>query len=128
MDGNGDDAGFPFASRLGGDKTAEGEPRATLPATSVTVGASGAAVVKVSCPAGVTQCAGTVTLRTVGAVSARASRKAKKAPLTLGTATFTVAGGHVQAVTVHLSSAARKLLARLHVVHVQAAVSTHAGL
>jgi hypothetical protein len=111
--------------RTGPSGGGEASPRATLAATSVSVGASGAAAVKVGCPAGVTQCAGTVTLRTVGAVSARAGRKAKKVPLTLGAATFTVAGGQAQTVTVHLSSAARKLLARLHVVQVQAIVSAH---
>ncbi len=96
---------------------------------SLAVGPTGALALKVSCAAGETSCAGTVTLRTLGAVSASAGRSAKKkgkaAILTLATGAFTVAGGQVKVLTLHLSAKARALLAHSHVLHVRATIVAH---
>ncbi len=77
---------------------------------------NGAVVVKISCPAGATSCAGTVTLRTLGAVSARngLAVTAKKAILTLASGSFSVFGGQTKAITLHLSTKAKTLLKQSH--------------
>ncbi|MGA2321420.1 MAG: PKD domain-containing protein, partial [Solirubrobacteraceae bacterium] len=98
-------------------------PDAKLAATSVTVSSSGTLVLKVSCPAGESSCVGTVTLRTLNAISAGKGRH--KAVLTLATGSFTVLGGHVKAVTLHLSAKARALLSRSHTLRVRATITAH---
>jgi hypothetical protein len=98
-------------------------PDAKLASTALEASSSGVVTIKVSCPAGETSCAGTVTLRTIGAVSATAGKKG--AVLTLATASFKVAGGKVKTVTLHLSSAARKLLGRAHVLHARSTIIAH---
>jgi PKD repeat protein len=103
-------------------------PDAELAGTALAVSSSGAVGVKVSCPAAESSCAGTVTLRTLGAVSARAAghkKKRKAAILTLATGSFTVSGGKVQTVTLHLSAKARALLAGGHVLRAQATIVAH---
>lgn len=49
----------------------------------------------------------------------------KKSILTLGTATFSVAGGSVKAVTLHLSAKGRSLLAHAHTLRVRATILAH---
>ena len=110
---------------------------AKLASTSLSVSRKGALTIKVSCPSGDTSCAGAVTLRTLTAVSARVaaraggsaaaakSKKSKKAILTLASGSFSVSGGHVEAVTLHLSAKARALLARSHVLHARATLVAH---
>ncbi len=105
-------------------------PAAKVASASLTVSFSGAVVIKVSCPSGVTTCTGTVTLRTLKAVIARVATraeqaKAKAAILTLASGSFAVSGGQVKAITLHLSAAARKLLARSHVLAARATVLAH---
>jgi hypothetical protein len=100
-------------------------PNATLASTSVAVSSSGAVVLKVSCPAGETSCAGTITLRTVTAVSASPRRKSKPAVLTLAAGSFTVPGGNIKAVTLRLSKKARALLTRTHVLRARATIVAH---
>jgi len=99
-------------------------PDAKLASTALAASASGSVTIKVSCPAGESSCSGTVTLRTLDAVSASAGRtaKAKKAILTLASGSFTVAGGKVKTVTLHLSAEARKLLERSHKLRVRATI------
>ena len=62
------------------------DPEAKLGGTAATVLASGAFKLQVSCPAGETTCVGTITLRTLGAVSAGPHKK--KVVLTLAGARF----------------------------------------
>jgi hypothetical protein len=103
-------------------------PDAELVGTVLAVSSSGTVGVKVSCPAAESSCAGTITLRTLGAVSARAAghkKKRKAAILTLATGSFTVSGGKVQTVTLHLSAKARTLLAGAHVLRTQATIVAH---
>ncbi len=106
----------------------EGSPTATVAGTSLTVSASGAVTVKVSCAAGVKTCTGTVTLRTLGAVKASASSlaaQAKASVLTLATGSFTVSGGQAKAITLHLSAKARQLLAHSHSLRSRATIVAH---
>jgi PKD repeat protein len=102
-------------------------PDAELADTSLPVSASGFVTLEISCPAAETSCAGTVTLRTLGAViAAGADASGRKASiLTLGSATFTVLGGKVHAVTLHLSSRARALLKRARSMRVRATLLAH---
>jgi PKD repeat protein len=105
-----------------GTGATKGNPEAKIAGSSLSVNPAGSFAVKVSCPAAESSCAGTVTLRTVGAVSAGAK---KKAVLTLASGSFTVTGGSSKSLTLHLSGAAKKLLARMHVLRAKATLVAH---
>jgi hypothetical protein len=94
---------------------------------AVTTTKSGGAAIKLSCPSGESTCIGTITLKTLSAVKAGAARDAKTAVLTLGTASFRIAGGHSGIVTVHLSAKARALLKRSHILRARATIVAHDG-
>jgi hypothetical protein len=96
------------------------KPEARVAGTSLGVTPNGAVSVKLSCPVGETACAGTITLRTLNAVSA-----GKKAILTLASGSFSVSGGQVKTLTLHLSAKARRLLAKTHSLRALALVSAH---
>ncbi len=103
----------------------ESSPDATIAGTSVTVGSSGKLVVKVSCPAGVASCKGTITLRTLTAVSAGAAShtaNTKAAVVTLAGGSFSMTGGQSRSVTLTLTARARTLLARSHVLRTRATI------
>jgi outer membrane protein assembly factor BamB len=103
-------------------------PEAELASTSLRVSRSGTLSIKVSCPAGESRCAGTVTLRTLHAVSTserHGSKRWKRVILTLAVGSFRVAGGKVTTVKLHLSAAARALLAREHLLRVRATIVAH---
>ncbi len=101
-------------------------PDATLASRSLTANRSGVIYVRVSCPATETSCTGRVTLRTPGAVvsasSSHLSTRPRTAAVTLAAASFTVKGGHVRTVALHLSRSARALLARAHVLRARATI------
>jgi hypothetical protein len=109
------------ATTVLGSQQKQGNPAAALAGTSISVSSSGSLVLKVSCPAGETSCSGTVTLRTLGAVKAQV----KATVLTLATGSFTVPGGSSKAVTLHLSSKAKKLLAHAHSLKAKATLLAH---
>lgn len=88
-----------------------------------TVASSGAFTVKLTCPAGAGSCSGTVSLKTAKAVKASAHQKASIMTLTSGS--FTIAAGQTKTVTLHLSSKARSLLAKLHAIPAKASVVAH---
>ncbi|HXD55074.1 MAG TPA: hypothetical protein VN618_10010 [Solirubrobacteraceae bacterium] len=97
-------------------------PEVKAAGAAVTVAAGGSFSLKLSCPASAASCAGTVTIKTLSAVAARSARaaKAKKAILTLATGRFTITGGKLAAVTLHLSAKAKKLLAKMHTLRAKA--------
>ncbi|HTZ63682.1 MAG TPA: serine protease [Solirubrobacteraceae bacterium] len=108
----------------------EVSPDATIASSSVIVGPSGSFVVKIKCPSGEASCAGTVTLRTLHAVSAGTSAaahdaKSKAAIVTLASGSFAVAGGRSKAVTLHLSATGKKLLAHVHLLSARATITAH---
>ncbi len=103
-------------------------PNAKLTSTSVTASSSGTVSVKVSCPAGESSCAGTLTLRTPNAESAATAHQAKKhraVIVILAAGSFKVAGGHATTVRLHLSGRGRTLLARTHVLRARATIVAH---
>ncbi|MGO9248280.1 MAG: choice-of-anchor D domain-containing protein, partial [Solirubrobacteraceae bacterium] len=100
-------------------------PDAVLASAALTASPSGTLSIKVSCPAGVTDCAGTVTLRTLSAVATSTRPRSKKSILTLAAGSFTVDGGRVANVKLHLSAKARALLARAHVLRARATIAAH---
>jgi hypothetical protein len=103
----------------------EGAPAATIAGASLLVSPSGSFTVKITCPAGVSGCEGTVSLRTLNAVVAHraGASESKAAFLTLASGSFAVPGGTAKAVTLHLSSRARALLARLHTLRARATIA-----
>jgi PKD repeat protein len=102
-------------------------PDALLASTTLEVSKSGAVTVKVSCPAAESNCSGTVTLRTLSAVPATnaAAAKRRASILTLASGSFSVAGGKVQTITLHLSSRARTLLKRSKTLRAKATIVAH---
>ena len=102
-------------------------PEAKLTRALLDASASGALSVEVSCPAGESRCAGTITLRTLTPMkrAGPGSKRHKAAILTLATGTFAVAGGHEIAVKMRLTPTARALLARLHLLRASAILSAH---
>jgi len=104
-------------------------PDAKLASTALEVSSSGAVGVGVECPASESSCAGTIVLQTLGAVSAdvsgHQSKQRKASVLTLARGSFTVAGGKVKTVMLHLTARARTLLARSHLLRVRATIVAH---
>lgn len=114
----------------------EGSPDAAILGAPLRASAKGVVTIRISCPAADTRCSGTVTLRTLRAVSADMTivSTAKPAVLTLGTDSFTVAGGKVATVALHLSAKVRALLERSHELRVRVTIvardpagETHTG-
>ncbi len=103
-------------------------PDAVLSSSALTAASNGTVAVHVRCPTGESSCQGTVTLRTLHAVRLPGARHASV--LTLASAGFKVAGGHVAAVLLRLSHAGRTLLAHQHLLHLRVLVAAHdpAGL
>src|ERR1700733_6199334 len=104
----------------------EASPDVALARKPLRANAVGVVALKLSCPAGDTKCTGALTLRTQKAITSTAgARRAKPAVFTFGTATFTIAGGKVVTVLLHLSNKARALLERLHMLAVRATIVAH---
>ncbi len=95
-------------------------PEAKVAGASVSVGKTGSFALKLTCPAGQSECVGTVTLRTLSAVSAK-----KKTILTLASVSFSLTGGQLKSVTLHLSAKAKSLLAHMHTLRALATVVAH---
>jgi PKD repeat protein len=117
----------------GGGGSASGAPSptgthvsaATLAgAKSLIVSALGGLKLNLACPAQEKSCSGTATLRTLTALSTRVKARAKRSMLTLATGPFTITGGHVQAITLHLSAKARELLLHMHVLRARMTLLT----
>jgi PKD repeat protein len=102
-------------------------PDAQLASAALSVSSSGLVTVRVSCPAAASTCIGTVTLRLLGANSARSVRAAKGngTVLTIAAGSFTVVGGKLATVKLRLTVKARELLARSHLLHARAIVLAH---
>jgi hypothetical protein len=106
----------------------EALPDAKLANTSLTASPGGTLSVEMSCPAGTISCTGTITLKTLGAVSAvtaRQSRKRKTVILTLAVSSFEVTGGHLTMIKLRLSPKARTLLAHTYALRARATIVAH---
>ncbi len=109
-------------------------PAATLRGGALHASRAGWFVLKIACPAGASGCAGSVTVRTLGAVATPGSHASV---LKLAAGSFRAAAGQVVSVRLRLSARARSLLARRGSVRVRvtfvshdsagATVSTHAS-
>jgi hypothetical protein len=100
-----------------------------LARASFAVSSVGALVVPVRCPGVEQRCTGTITLKTLGAVTVGiAGHQATRRVLTLASSSFAIGGGRVLAVKLRLSSSARALLARLRVLHARATIVAHNGI
>jgi outer membrane protein assembly factor BamB len=104
-------------------------PSARLASRSLVASRSGVVAVKVRCPAGERRCSGTVTLRTLRTVRVGSgrSKRFKHVFVTLAVGRFRAVGGKVTTVRLHLTAAARRLLARTHVLHARATIVTRSG-
>ena len=103
-------------------------PDAKLASTSLEMSSSGTVSVRITCPAGETRCTGTITLRTLKPVTVaygRGLKKHRRIILTLAVGSFTVAGGRVTTVKLHLTATARAMLAHAHVLRVRATIVAH---
>jgi PKD repeat protein len=101
-------------------------PAARLASVTLTVRSDGMIGVRIVCPAGVVNCAGTLTLRTLAAVLAEGGRSAgRRAVLTMGSASFSVASGATKAIPLRLSHAARTYFSHHHPLRAQMAIAAH---
>jgi len=98
-------------------------PDARVVGSSLSAGAAGGVRVRISCPAGESWCIGTVTLRTLHALSTGLHRR--RAILTLASGSFSLAGGGVQTLTLQLRRSGRTLLARQRRIAAQAVLAAH---
>ena len=96
----------------------------SLASSTLSVSKTGAFVIKVNC-SGQSSCTGSAVLRTASAVSASTGKGAHKAILTLASGSFAIAGGQVKPLTLHLTSKARALLKRLHVLRARVSIVAH---
>lgn len=94
--------------------------------TSLMASASGTIELKLSCPTGVTRCTGTVTIRTLTAIVAPGSKSRKPAILTLAAGSFAIDSGKAATLKLRLTSAARALLARKHLLRERATILARA--
>ena len=94
-----------------------------LSGRTLLVHSDGGLSVTVRCPAANPHCRGSVRLQTLGALSATGRRSPKRV-LTLAAASFAAAQRSVVTVRMHLSSAARGLLAHAGHLRVRAIVVT----
>jgi hypothetical protein len=110
-------------------KQAPQAPAVTLASNTLIVGASGTTEAMLRCPSGGEACAGTVTLRTLAAVTVTSAHRAsasRTAILTLASAVFKVAAGHLAVFKLPLSAEGRRLLARGHKLKASATVVARA--
>jgi PKD repeat protein len=88
---------------------------------------NGEVEVTLTCPATKVSCAGTVEVKTATAVAARVAKtgKAKKSVLVLGQATFSLAGGQRETLTVKLSAKGAALLKKSKRLKADVLVAAH---
>jgi hypothetical protein len=106
----------------------EAMPNATLADRYLTAGPEGMISVGVRCPAGTVSCTGTITLKTLNAIStatAHQPQKRKAVILTLAAGSFKVTGGQLVTIKLRLSPRARALLARTYVLRARATIVAH---
>lgn len=102
-------------------------PDAQLLATALVADPAATVVLRVSCPAGESSCAGTVTLCTLSAftVTSTRTRRRRRIAVTVGACRFAIAGGRSATCDVRLSAVARELLAHVHELRVAATTVAH---
>jgi hypothetical protein len=102
-------------------------PGAPKLVSTVLAASSGSLAIRVSCPTGASSCTGKITLQTLSAYSASGKRHAVKRTVLLAAGPIALAGGRVATLKLKLSSSARTLLKRSHVLHARATITPGAG-
>jgi PKD repeat protein len=111
--------------------TVAADRSATNVSPTATWSTKSAVLVTVTCPATKVSCAGTIQLKTASAVASRVAqaskhtKKVKKSVLTLGQASFSLAGGKRETLTIALSTAGKKLLKKSKRLKAIVLVSAH---
>jgi PKD repeat protein len=105
--GNGEGTGTTATTTSTGPPPVAAVDRSATNVSPRASAVAGAVKLVLSCPVTKISCAGTITIQTASAVVAK---RPKKAVLTLGSATFTLAPGATRTVTVRLSSKGVALL------------------
>jgi hypothetical protein len=104
-----------------GQPHASAHPRAQVAGRTLTASNAGTVALELSCKSTQTPCAGTVTLQSAtSSSSGHASKQRKPTYATLAKVSYRIAPGHVATLKLKLTRAARRLLARLHVLRVRA--------
>jgi iron transport multicopper oxidase len=104
-----------------GQPHASAHPRAQVAGRTLTASSAGTVALELSCKSTQTPCAGTVTLQSAtSSSSGHASKRRKPTYATLAKVRYKIAPGHVATLKLKLTRAARRLLARLHVLRVRA--------
>jgi hypothetical protein len=106
----------------------EGAPIVSISGSALKVASNGAFSLKLSCPGEEASCSGSVTIKTLTAVAAgsahAAKAKKKKARvLTLAKGSFTIAGGKLEALSLHLTATARRLLGKRHTLRARVTIA-----
>jgi hypothetical protein len=94
----------------------------SLLGTSLTVSRSGRLVVKLACASWAGVCRGTITLRTLAAVTARSAR-ARKSILLLARGRFNIRGGRREALTLRMGPRALRLMLRARLLRASVAIA-----
>jgi PKD repeat protein len=117
----------PLTTAPTGPPVAKIDRSATDVSPKAVESSSGNTVITVSCPSIKVSCAGTVEVKTAGAVIASASKsaKAKKKVLVLGQASFSLTGGQRETLTIKLSPAGAMLLKKDRSLKVDVVVAAH---
>ena len=98
-------------------------PAVTIVSAKLSADAKGVVKLSLACPPGGPDCRGTIALSTAGAVAA----KVKKRIVALGRGATTIPAGKTISVSLKLSAAGRKALAKLRKVQAKVTVTTTAG-
>ncbi len=115
---------LPGGGPGGGETTSEdplGDGAARLVGTALVAGRGHEIRVRLSCPAAVERCAGTITLRTLTPLPTPGHPRARRI-LTLADASFAIRSGATTAIALRLSARAARLLGRSHALRARAAV------
>ena len=117
----------PELQKLTGNPGPTPLPGAPKLVSTALAASSGSLVIRVSCAAGASSCTGKITLQAVAAHSASGKGHAVKHTVLLAAGSIALAGGRVATLRLKLSSSAKALLKRSHVLHARATITSGAG-
>jgi hypothetical protein len=112
---------------LSKEPLASPSPDAELLHTALAASHAGVVNVRVSCPVLESRCFGRIALRRLTVIRVVAGHRVKtsKVVMTLAAGSFSVAGGRVSSVKLHLSAEAQALLARVPMIQGRATIVAH---
>jgi hypothetical protein len=115
----------PLGAPTGGGPSSTPERRGagiSLLGTRLTVSRSGRLVVRLACASWTGGCKGTITLRTLSAVTARSART-RKSILMLAEGRFNIRAGHREALPLRMAPRARRLMLRARLLRASVAIA-----